>query len=110
MFPAGPAGAALLLLRLSVAASVLGAGILCWSLTSSVWMIIPAAVLAAELCLGFMTPYGASLCCLVELRAFLLAGREHRMVLALSILNGIVLALIGPGAYSVDSHLFGRQL
>jgi len=67
-------------------------------------------VLAAGLCLGLLTPYCACLCCLIELRAAILPGPEGEFSSVLPIVNAIVVAMIGPGAYSLDSHLFGRQL
>jgi hypothetical protein len=109
MFPSGSAGAALLILRLSVAATLLVVGAACCTFAES-WTSIAAVVLAAGLCFGLLTPYCACLCCLMELRTLLISGRDTWLLLALSILNGIVLALIGPGAYSLDSHIFGRQL
>jgi hypothetical protein len=105
-FPTGSPGAALLILRLTVAASLLligAAGGLSWTAIAVVLPVI-------GLCLGFLTPYCAVLCCLMELRAALLSGKEHGLVLVVPILNSIVLAMIGPGAYSLDSQIFGRQL
>lgn len=68
-------------------------------------------ILATMLCLGFLTPYCAALGCILQLGVFFLAaGDHHRFHLAISILNSGVLALLGPGAYSIDARIFGRRL
>ena len=110
MFPSGVAGVALLLLRLLVALSVVVEGTGRWTFVFSVWLPIAAAILAIFICLGFLTPYGAVLCCLMELRG--LVGVRFRNVLEpfTAIMLGVILAMLGPGAYSLDSRIFGRQL
>jgi hypothetical protein len=62
------------------------------------------------LCFGLLTPYCACLCCFIEIRAAFLPGPQDEFLRVLPIVNAIVVAMIGPGAYSLDSHLFGRQL
>lgn len=110
MFPSGVAGVALLLLRLLVALSVVVEGTGRWTFAFSFWLPIAATVLAISICLGFMTPYGAVLCCLMELRG--LVGVRFGNVLQpfTAIMLGVILAMLGPGAYSLDSRIFGRQL
>jgi uncharacterized membrane protein YphA (DoxX/SURF4 family) len=105
MFPTGAAGVALLLLRLVVAITFLISG----TLVTSLWTLSVVIVLEAALCLGFLTPYAAFLCCLMELRLVLMRAGEDESHLFVAILSGAALALIGPGAYSVDSHIFGRR-
>lgn len=74
-------------------------------------MLLAFGVLAIMLCLGFLTPYCAALCCLIQMGVFFLTGGDHsRIHLAISILNSGVLALLGPGAYSIDARIFGRRL
>ncbi len=109
MFPTGAPGIALLLLRLCVAGTLLWIGIAYYTLWSP-WFTAAAVALATGLFLGLLTPYCACLCCLIEVRAAILPGPEADILRVLPIVHAIVVAMIGPGAYSLDSHLFGRQL
>ena len=76
----------------------------------SSWFTVTCVVLATGLCIGLLTPYCACLCCLIEIRAAIIPGPEGDFLRVLPIANAIVVAMIGPGAYSLDSRLFGRQL
>jgi hypothetical protein len=109
VFPTGGPGIALLLLRISVAAMLLivaSRG----GTTASPLLCLGAIVLSAALCLGLLTPIAAALCCAIDLISlFGIAGADVRIV-TLSALNAAALALIGPGAYSIDAHLFGRRV
>jgi putative oxidoreductase len=110
-FPNGWPGRALLLLRLVAAAPLLQQSIafICGFNHSSVLALeLVALGSAALLALGFCTPLAALL--LVALEGWLAfnAGRlfgEHSLIAAI----GISLAMLGPGAWSIDAHLFGRK-
>lgn len=108
MFPIGAPGVALLLMRISVAVMLVSdeSGHLL-SPASPVFVIL--VVLAVALCIGFITPIVALLSCLFEVVALLSLARGASLVLALPILNALALALLGPGAYSLDARLFGRR-
>lgn len=104
-FPAGGAGAGLLLLRLAVAAhllhAALGAGrpLSCW------WLALLA--LATGLLLpGLLTPLAAGAAAVGQLPA--LAGPDGT-VAAIGIVCALALLLLGPGAYALDARLFGRR-
>lgn len=109
MFPQGGPGIALLLLRISV-----GAMLLVDASRSAVafapLLFLGLVALSAVLCLGFMTPIASALCCAFELASLFSMGGGDARVIALSALNAAALALIGPGAYSVDARLFGRRV
>jgi hypothetical protein len=66
------------------------------------------ALVALALYLGLATPLAAVLTCLFQL-AGLLAGDQPTVGIGASILNSAALALLGPGAYSMDARLFGRR-
>jgi len=110
MFPTGMAGAALLVLRVTVAATLVFDGTAHWALATSFWILLGFAVPAMLLCLGFLTPYCSVLSCLLQLAVLLITGSQNEFNLAISILNSGILAILGPGAYSIDAHIFGRRL
>lgn len=109
MFPNEWPGAGLLLLRLAegIPSIVEGATI---ALKSGVTLAaLPHAVEAisgALLLAGFWTPIAGVLQALVEFsNALAGAGYEH----VLHGMIGLSLAMLGPGAWSVDARLFGRK-
>jgi hypothetical protein len=108
MFPERGPGVALLLLRVSVAATFfLGAA----SIVSHAHWILPfAALISALLILGLLTPMLSALICLFEIADFLISGAAISPPVILFVLNVIALALLGPGAYSLDAWLFGRRV
>ncbi len=110
MFPTGIPGAALLLLRLSVATGLLVEWTAHWTLATPPWVIAGLVLLAICLYLGFLTPYCSSICCIAELAVLGLTRDQHEFHLVMSILTGAVLAMLGPGAYSIDARIFGRRL
>ena len=109
-FPNSWPGVGLLLQR------VVTATFLCCSLfghsvnASQFALIIPyliAAGAAIFLLLGFWTPISAMLIAVVEVWiAFSFSSAGIPILLATS---GISLAMIGPGAWSIDARLFGRK-
>jgi uncharacterized membrane protein YphA (DoxX/SURF4 family) len=60
------------------------------------------------LLLGLWTPIGGVLVTIVELWFFLSRVGDPLIPLMLAIL-GATLAMIGPGAWSIDARLFGRK-
>src|ERR1700744_1333519 len=110
MFPTGTAGAALLILRISVTATMVLNGKAAWASITSLWILIAFLLSATSLVVGLLTPYGSTLCCILQFVILLKTGGNNGFPMALSILNGVVVALLGPGAYSVDARIFGRHL
>ncbi|MBN6148837.1 hypothetical protein JR065_00660 [Xanthomonas sp. AmX2] len=108
MFPGGRAGAGLLALRLFLAMNLWppfahGA----WALPAP-WRI-GAGALALALLGGIATPLAALLACLAPALA-LCQGRPETGAALLAVLPPLALALLGPGAYSLDARCFGRRL
>ena len=103
MFPVGLAGAALCLMRFSVAAMFLVDGSGRWSSVTSLWASLLFVVPAVLLCVGFLTPYCSITCGLVELSSLLFGMKSDQVHLSISIADTLVLAVLGPGAYSVDA-------
>lgn len=110
MFPTGKAGAALFILRVSVAATLVVDGTAHWALVTSFWILLGLAVPTLFLCFGFLTPIGSTLSCLIQLGVLIATGDTNQFHLVVSILNSGILAVLGPGAYSLDARLFGRRL
>ena len=99
-----------MVLRVSVAVSLLVDGTLRWALVTSPWVLLVFVVPALLLVIGFLTPYASIITCLVQLGVVIVTGGQNSFHLFLSIPNSFVVALIGPGAYSIDAHIFGRRL
>jgi hypothetical protein len=101
IFPGGAAGAGLLLLRLSVAASALIL-IGCDRFSNDVQIL--CILLAGGICAGLQTRVLAGL----SLGVSLLDSASLGLPLIHAI-SAMALVLTGPGAFSVDARLFGRR-
>lgn len=113
MFPAGRAGAGLLVLRVVVALQLLALGGSCVRPVMGTLLVWLGQVMAVLLCIGIATPVLALLYAGMALYCLLQHWSAASMLLAmygLIIANSIALALLGPGAYSLDAQLFGRRL
>lgn len=108
MFPAGLPGLALLILRASVATAVfLDVHAFRPGLTG--WMLGAPAVLCIALSMGFFTPIAAMMASICHLVAWSVLGSGTGYE-SVAVLDALALALIGPGAYSIDARRFGRLL
>ncbi|UXH76780.1 hypothetical protein [Roseateles amylovorans] len=108
-FPTGLPGIALLLMR--VALCMLVAEVTGWPsdpLNRGAMAVIAWAASAA-LVIGFLTPVIAILCVLVVGRAWLLMPPAVDLMQICLVLEAVALALLGPGAYSLDARCFGRR-
>ena len=108
-FPNEWPGAGLLLLRLAEGIpSVVEGALNAWSSGITIAVVTNAADVASGLLLlaGFWTPIGGMLQALVEF-AKLLAGGGYEHAVRATI--GLSLAMLGPGAWSIDARLFGRK-
>ena len=110
-FADGWPGAGLLLLRLLAGSGLLYGGILSARSTFDIVLMVPyvlAAAFGAMLVVGLFTPFAGILAAAVEVwLAFCHPGfRWPQIGLAGLTLS---LAMIGPGAWSIDARLFGRK-
>jgi putative oxidoreductase len=110
-FPTGKPGAGLLLLRLAVGASLILERIpVIWVIPQSLGFEVRIVLvcLGISLLCGLWTPVMGSIAALIELLiAFSQSGDSATHVL-LAILS-VSLALLGPGAWSIDARIFGRK-
>jgi len=110
MFPDGAAGWGLLLLRGCAAGMLLRNSILDTTLSVPVWEIAAVSIVAAAFCLGVYTP--VSCCTSAALQIVLLLRTQPptplHFVFTFCVTASVF--LLGPGAFSVDSRLFGRRV
>ncbi|MBB5342968.1 hypothetical protein HDF10_000918 [Edaphobacter lichenicola] len=110
MFPTGAAGVALILLRVSVAATLFTQVMPQGNPAAHIWVSTGVGLLGVSICLGLFTPVSSIACCLIGV-AMLLDLKELTFIpLISSILVAASLGLLGPGAYSLDARMFGRRL
>ena len=109
MFPDRWPGVGLLILRLTQVATVL------YQIAHEWLLPLPAgfAILfwlgigcAGLLLCGLWTPIVAGLITLVEFALFIVA---HDGIYLLTAALGLVILMLGPGVWSIDSRLFGRK-
>jgi hypothetical protein len=110
MFPAAAPGIALLMLRVCIAAMLLRADYPGAHIVSITWEFLALSALCILLCVGLFTPAASALSVvLVGIRLPLIA-RAQAIDVLLTLVITISLALLGPGAFSIDAKLFGRRI
>jgi len=109
MFPQGGPGVALLLLRISVVTFLI---ILAVDYNGPFHRLVFAGVLliSFSLLIGFLTPFLCVTGAVLVVANIIINPQASIVVCVIAIANAIALALLGPGAYSLDSKLFGRRV
>ena len=110
IFPTGMAGVALLVLRCMVALALIVETRSLFALGWAHELDALVALVGLFLFLGFLTPYCAALCCVVELAPLVANGIPNGFQLGMSALTAASIVVLGPGAYSLDARFFGRKL
>lgn len=122
-FPRGGPGIGLLLLRAVVGATALYEGITCLpspimsgNSTGQLALCILLILSGAALLVGCLTPVAGFLSGVCFAAMFLAVlpehigtGVEEKAVVARIVFLSISIILLGPGGFSLDSHLFGRR-
>jgi uncharacterized membrane protein YphA (DoxX/SURF4 family) len=117
-FPNGAPGLGLLLLRLAVGTSLLLQGVRALSeRVAATWAGGLAALSILDACAlvtGTLTPAAGLLATGLSLARRLTLdapgrGLDSAAALGLLAIMAVTVALLGPGAYSVDARLFGRR-
>jgi len=109
MFPPGWPGLALLLLRASVASALLLENY-AHRHDLSIWIQGAAILIAVALSAGYLTPIVAAIGLLFHALIWTGWGGGSVAVTSIVFLDAMALALLGPGAYSIDSYRFGRRV
>lgn len=107
MFPAGLPGIGLACLRLAAALSLSLA--MPWApgrFPLAAWLL---EALGFLLIIGLATPVLAACCAIASAYALIRSGGAAWPCVSIGIPAAIALALLGPGAYSVDARWFGRK-
>lgn len=109
MFPRGWPGLALVLLRASVAtALLLDACVQRQCLP--VWIQGMAIVVALTILAGLQTPLSALFALAIHGLIWFTADFDEPAFVAVVTIDALALALVGPGAYSLDSYRYGRRI
>lgn len=109
MFPRGAPGIALLLLRLFAGAELVAdakAGL------TELHVVVLGVLIACALAIvmGLATPIASILAAIVEAIVLYAHGSLSALHPSAPIVISVALALLGPGAWSIDARLFGRRL
>ena len=109
-FPNSWPGAGLLILRFAAGISLLGVDYTTSGLgdVATVLLRCVALAVAVVLLLGFGTPYAAVGEAAIQVGIMTLDRRyDSSAVIATAL--GVALAMLGPGAWSLDARVFGRK-
>jgi hypothetical protein len=109
MFPTGLVGVALLVLRISVAITVVINAVECRPLGVPLWIVVGLVLCALFMSFGAFTPHAAVINGLAQIGLLQYADGKIFQFITAMIGSGIV-SVLGPGAYSIDSRIFGRRL
>jgi len=110
-FANGWPGVGLLLLRLAIAAALVYCAVAQFKTTQQLASIVPQLIETGAgifLLVGLWTPVAGTAAAAAELWIAFSRGGDPWISLLLAAL-GASLAMIGPGAWSVDARLFGRR-
>jgi hypothetical protein len=104
MFPAGAAGAALVVIRCCLATALAGIAF------PTGWRHIAFITLLGMLCLGLFTPLVCVIATLVALMDMPHLLTEKRVEVIIVLLCTASFTFLGPGAFSIDAKLFARRM
>lgn len=111
MFPPGLPGLALLLLRASVAIALL---LDAYGHRAALpdWVHVLVILISLVVSVGYLTPIVAAVALACHAFIWLSASADLGAAVTALVfaLNALALALLGPGAYSLDARRFGRRL
>jgi uncharacterized membrane protein YphA (DoxX/SURF4 family) len=100
----------LLILRVAAGSSLLGVVYMTSGLGDVATVVLRSVALAVAvlLFLGFGTPVAAIAEAVIQVGIMTLVGRYNSSAMIATAL-GVALAMLGPGAWSLDARVFGRK-
>jgi uncharacterized membrane protein YphA (DoxX/SURF4 family) len=110
MFPAGAAGWGLVLLRVCAAGMLVRNSIVDPPVPIPTWQIAGVIILVTAFCLGVFTPVSCCISAVMQIFLVVHAHQSNPYHIAFTFCVTAALFLLGPGAFSLDSRLFGRRL
>jgi len=108
-FPDGQPGAALLLLRLSLAAVLAFQGSAFWQGPPVFWVSLICDGLGLLLAIGLYTPFAAIAGAVVGAVALFLCRTSDPAAGVFVLVVMVALGMLGAGAYSLDARMYGRR-
>jgi len=111
MFPNGWPGKGLLILRLFTAVFLIQDGIVALiglPHREPMALLLVSAAAGIFLLIGLWTPVAGIIAAIIEF-VILLSGADHPRSTILLIAVAVSIAMLGPGTWSIDARLFGRQ-
>jgi hypothetical protein len=110
MFPGGTAGAALLILRLCAGGALLLSAFAHNQFASPSWILVGLGLIVLSISAGAITPIACAVAGSIEGFYLVTGPGVNTLHTALALLITVSLALLGPGAISIDAKIFGRRL
>ena len=118
-FPSGRPGVGLLLLRVVIGVAMLAESAACVAIagrpTAWTWAVgLLGVAVGLALLVGFLTPVASILAALLGLAIVAWPPAESSFLgatflIVLGCLVAAAVCLLGPGAFSIDAHRFGRR-
>ena len=109
-FPNSWPGFGLLVLRFATGVSLATAAQVAADFAGAASWLAQCVVdgVATLICIGLWTPTAAIIAAAIQILV-MIAGRQFNVSLVVFAALGASLAMLGPGAWSVDARLFGRK-
>ena len=110
MFPGGAAGLALMALRFCACCLLSLCAFTHVEFASPSWTLIGLGSILVLIGVGLLTPIACGLAAVIEFLYLLHSHGTDALHASFAIVITVAVALLGPGAFSVDAKLFGRRL